>query len=584
MIFTVRERFAIGLRARVFERSPRATPEVKETAMRPLPAGFPLSVRIALPKNAAEAKLERGTAQLGCRSRRARRWALTLECLETRTLLSALPTVTTNAATSISTSGVTLNASVNPQGSSTVARFQYSTDPSFPVTVPKIIGSGFEGPNSVAVDAAGDVFVADTGNSAVMEVLPNGSMKPKGSGFSGPLGVAVDATGDVFVADTGNSAVTEVLSNGTIKNISSQFNGPIGVAVDAAGDVFVAYIADIFHGFVKEVLPDGTISTIGSGFRAPFGVAVDAAGDVFVADTLNDAVKEVLPNGTILPIGSGFNEPSGVAVNSAGDVFVADTGSSSVKEVLPSGTIKTIGSGFKKPEGVAVDAAGDVFVADTGNNRVVELSPPSVAATPAPLNGSTASPVTGSLTGLTPGVTYYYRVVASSAGGTVTDFETPPQSFTTKAPASVSSTPPSLGPVNIGAGFIAPFGVTVDASGDLFFADPGKHAVKEILPNGTIKTIGAHFKDPTGVAVDAAGDVFVADTGHHAVKEVLPNGVIKIIGSHFKKPRGVAVDSAGEVFVIDTGKSAGTETGTLDRRASQAQAQRQSRFARSKGK
>ena len=126
--------------------------------------------------------------------------------------------------------------------------------------------------------------------------------------------------------------------------------------------------------------------------------------------------------------------------------------------------------------------------------------------------------------------------------------------------------------------------MAVDAAGDVFVADRGKSAVKEILPNGTIKTIGAHFKDPTGVAVDAAGDVFVADTGHHAVKEVLPNGAIKTIGSHFKKPRGVAVDAAGDVFVIDMGKSAGTETGTFHRRDSQAQAQRQSRFARSRGK
>ena len=166
--------------------------------------------------------------------------------------------------------------------------------------------------------------------------------------------------------------------------------------------------------------------------------------------------------------------------------------------------------------------------------------------------------------------------------------------------------------------------MAVDASGDLFFADPGKHVVMEILPNGTIKIIGADFKDPTAVAVDAAGDVFVADRGnsavkeilpngtiktigttskirpawrwtrpatslsptpaHHAVKEVLPNGAIKTIGSHLKKPRGVAVDAAGEVFVIDTGKSAGTETGILLRRASETRAQRQSRFVRSNGK
>ena len=162
-------------------------------------------------------------------------------------------------------------------------------------------------------------------------------------------------------------------------------------------------------------------------------MAVDAAGDVFVADTGHNAVKEVLPNGEIKTIGSGFSGPSGVAVDAAGDVFVADTGNNAVKEVLPNGDIEPIGSGFVSPNGVAVDSAGDVFVADSDNNRVVELSPPTVAATPSPLSGSTATAVTASLTGLKPGTTYYYRVVASSAEGIVVDMQSPPQSFTTKA-------------------------------------------------------------------------------------------------------------------------------------------------------
>ena len=82
-------------------------------------------------------------------------------------------------------------------------------------------------------------------------------------------------------------------------------------------------------------------------------------------------------------------------MDAAGDVFVADADNSAVKEILPNGTIKTIGSGFNEPYGVAVDAAGDVFVADTDNERVVELSPPTVAATPSPLTGTTATAVSG---------------------------------------------------------------------------------------------------------------------------------------------------------------------------------------------
>jgi hypothetical protein len=224
--------------------------------------------------------------------------------------------------------------------------------------------------------------------------------------------------------------------------------GVAGVAVDAAGDAFLTTA-----GAVQEVLPNGSLRTIASGFNGPGGVAVDAAGDVFVADTGNNTVKEILPGGPIKIIGKGFNNPTGVAVDAAGDVFVADYSNHAVKEVLPNGSIKTLGSGFSFPNGVAVDGTGDVFVADSRSNRVVELSPPTVAARPAPLSGSTATAVTGTLTGLKPGTTYYYRAVASSPAGAVADLKNPPRSFqtppaqpktaTTTAAASAASAAPA---------------------------------------------------------------------------------------------------------------------------------------------
>jgi hypothetical protein len=502
-------------------------------------------------------------------------------------LTPTLPAVTTGAATPVSATGATLAATVTPNSSSTSAFFQYSTDPSFTPTVASTIGSGFSGPYGVAVDAAGDVFVADSGHNAVQEVLTDGTVQTIGSGFNTPYGVAVDAAGDVFVADTNNYAVKEVLPNGTILTIGSGFRSPFGVAVDAAGDVFVA---DTANNAVKEVLPNGTILTIGSGFNQPLGVAVDGAGDVFVADTGNNAVKEVLPNGTIRTLDSGFSIPEGVAVDGVGDVFVADTGNNAVKEVLPNGTIRTLGSGFVKPTGVAVDAAGDVFVADFRNNRVVELSPPTVAATPAPLSGLTAQGVSGALTGLSPGTTYYYRAIAANALGIVADVQSPQQSFRTLTPPSLTtgaatalsatgavleatinpngsstsarfqySTDPSFTPTvasTLGSGFSFPFGVAVDAAGDVFVADTGNNAVEEVLPDGSGVTLGSGFSTPTGVAVDAAGDVFVADYGNNAVKEVLPDGTIVTLGSGFLNPGGVAVDAAGDVFVADTSHNA----------------------------
>ncbi len=346
----------------------------------------------------------------------------------TLTVTPVAPTVTTTAATSVSATGAILNASVNANDSTTNVWFQYSTSPLFPLTATTTVASGFSGPHGVAVDAAGDVFVADTNNNLVKEILPNGTINTIGSGFNGPTGVAVDSAGDVFVTDDGNNAVKEVLPNGTIHTIGSGFNDPYGVALDAAGDVFVD---DTNNNAVKEVLPNGTINTIGSGFNHPRGVAVDAAGDVFVADDRNSAVTEVLPNGTINTILSGIAQPTGVAVDAAGDVFVDSTSGGFVEEVLANSTVNTIISGLSSPVGVALDAAGDVFVDDTNNNRILEQSPPMVAATPATLTGTTAAAVTAALTGLTQGTTYYDRVVAANSTGTVADPQSPPQSFTT---------------------------------------------------------------------------------------------------------------------------------------------------------
>src|SRR5262249_15519629 len=148
-----------------------------------------------------------------------------------------------------SASGATLQATINPNGLSTSARFQYSTDPSFTPTVVTTIYPGFSAAG-VAVDAVGDLFLTTAG--ALKEVLPNGTIKTSASGFNGPGGVAVDADGDVFVTESGTGAVKEVLPDGTIKTIASGFSGPRGVAVDTAGDVFVT---ESGTGAVKEVLP-----------------------------------------------------------------------------------------------------------------------------------------------------------------------------------------------------------------------------------------------------------------------------------------------------------------------------------------
>src|SRR5450631_3268957 len=222
--------------------------------------------------------------------------------------------------------------------------------------------------------------------------------------LNNPPGVAVDAAGDVFIADELNSRVVKVPAGGGPQTtVGSGLSQPSGVAVDGAGDVF---IADARLGQVVEVpAGGGAQTTVGSGLSQPKGVALDAAGDLFIADSgLGQVVKVPvggLPargiaasGGPQTTVGSGLSQPSGVAVDAAGDVFIADAGLGQVVEVPAGGGPQTtVGSGLSQPKGVALDAAGDVFIADELNNRVVEVQrsqPPTLSFAPTPV-GSLSS-------------------------------------------------------------------------------------------------------------------------------------------------------------------------------------------------
>ncbi len=315
--------------------------------------------------------------------------------------------------------------------------------------------AGLDQPPGVAVDSAGDLFIVDTGNVRIREVnLATGLITTvAGNGTSGyggdngpataaelyqPMGVAVDTAGNLFIADTGNDRIREVnLSTGVITTVAGGGNlglgdngpataaelyDPYGIAVDAAGDLFVA---DEGNGRVREVnQATGVITTVaGNGtagysgdnglataaeLRAPSGVAVDAAGDLFIADTYNYRIREVdhatglittvAGNGTAgssgdngLATAAELRAPSGVAVDAAGDLFIADKDNAWIREVnRATGVVTTIAgngtAGYSgdngqataaelwEPSGVAVDAAGDLLIADTGNYRIREVA------------------------------------------------------------------------------------------------------------------------------------------------------------------------------------------------------------------
>ena len=219
-----------------------------------------------------------------------------------------------------------------------------------------------------AVDGAGNVYVVDHANNAVVK-LAAGTFRQSTvvSGLSAPTAVALDGAGDLYVSN-GSSVVLVPNENGTLNpadqstvNISG-LGSARGVAVDASGDL---YIADATNGDVVELSSLGVQTTIASGLTSPHGVAVDAAFNLYVA-TDNAVTQYPQGGGTAVPYGTGYSNPRGIAVDAAGAVYVADTGNNQIVRVSPGGASQTTLTvrGVSSPEGVSVDASDNLYVTD----------------------------------------------------------------------------------------------------------------------------------------------------------------------------------------------------------------------------
>ena len=509
--------------------------------------------------------------------------------------------------------------------------------------------SAFHQPSDVAVDAAGNLYVVDSTTvrriglgGTITTVAGTGELGYSGDGgpawkarLNYPQGVAVDAAGNVFVAD--NHRVRKIDASGTIMTVAGTgrlgyggdggpatealFEYPQGVAVDAAGNVFVA---DSGNGRVRKIDASGTITTVaGTGevgyggdggpatealFGRPVGVAVDAAGNLFVADIWDRRVRKIDASGTITTVvGTGesgyggdggpatealLSNPVGVAADTAGNVFVADSGNGRVRKIDASGTITTVaGTGefgyggdggpatealLNNPVGVAVDAAGNVFVADSRNYRVRKIDVSGMIATWAGTGEYGVDRVVASGIAVDSSRNVYladfenHRVRKIDASGTIT----------TVAGTGRFGYGGDGGPATE-ALFEYPRDVAVDAAGNVFVAD--NHRVRKIDASGTITTLAgtgqrgfggdggpateALLSAPVGVAVDAAGNVYVADSGNERVRKIDASGTITTVAGTgefgyagdggpatealLSNPVGVAADTAGNVYVVD---------------------------------
>ena len=424
----------------------------------------------------------------------------------------------------------------------------------------------FSQPGAVAVDGAGNVYVADTGNHTIRRITPAGDVTTvagqagragfaNGNGtnvlFNQPAGIAVDTAGNLYVADRGNHVIRRITPAADVTTLAgaatvpgsangtggtAQFNSPSSVAIETAGSLVVA---DTGNHTIRRVTTGGSVTTYagspgligttnGTGaaarFNSPSGVTVDASGVIFIGDTGNHIIRRMnVVSGTgvtsTLSGGPGtpgntdgintaarFNRPAGV-VASAGFVYVADSGNHTVRRIDASGSANAQtttfaglagsagaadGSGaaarFSTPLGVAIGPSSQLFVADTANSTIRRISSAGAVTTIAGLAS------------------------AGSADGN-----------------------------GAAARFLQPAGMAVNSAGEIFLADRANHTIRKVTADGEVTTVAgvaggsgsndsaaapARFNLPGAVALDSAGNIYVADTGNHTIRRITPAGAV----------------------------------------------------------
>jgi uncharacterized protein (TIGR03437 family) len=543
-----------------------------------------------------------------------------------------------------------------------------------------VVGNGLEGfsgdngpatsaeldyPSAVAVDSAGNLYIADfyncrirkVSNGVITTVAGNGTYGYGGDNgpaaaaqLADPQGVAVDSAGNLYIADTvnqrirkvSNGVITTVAGNGTPGYIgdngpaaAAQLDHPLGVAVDSAGNLYIAdegnqRLRKISNGVITTVAGNGTPNeggdngpAIGAELDGPSGVAVDAAGNLYIADALGYRIRKV-SNGIIVTVAgngtccySGENGPAtnaqldypeGVALDSAGDLYIADAYNDRILKVS-SGVMTTVAGngtpGFSGdngpataaqldwPTGVAVDAAGNLYIADSDNNRIRKVSNgviATVAGNGLPGYGGDGGPAAsaqlyGPLGVAVDAAGNLYIADANRirevSNGTITTVAGGGALLGDNVPATSAQ--------------VSPRGVAVDAAGSLYLADESTNRIRKVS-SGAITTVAgsatscpgegglgrpcyfggysgddgpatsAELSNPYAVAVDAAGNLYIVDNGNQRIRKV-SNGIITTVAgggpslgdngpatsAQLDDPMGVAVDSTGKVYVADTG-------------------------------
>ena len=433
-------------------------------------------------------------------------------------------------------------------GTGTVARFSKPTgigrDASNNLYVTDVAGQTVRRITSAAVVTT---FAGSNGVSG----STNGSTGTSAR-FSSPSGVVVDSSGNIFIGDGANGTVRRITSAGAVTTFvgtagsqgavdgtgaGAMFYRPAGIARDANNNL---YVADPVANTIRKITTGGVVTTLAgysavvgandntgslAGFRGPSGVVADSSGNLFIADTGNHTIRKVTPAGVVTTFAglagtagstnatatsARFNSPNGLAIDSSNNIYVADTGNHTIRKVTSGGVVTTVAglagiSGstnatgtsarFNSPAALAVTSAGILYVADTGNYTIRKIVLSTGAVTT--LAGAAGtSGTTDSATGTSARFGLIYGLgVASNGNIFISDFSgstirkiVPTGTVAVSTFAGAANTRGTTNATGTSARFSSPYGLTVDASNNIYVSDYANCLLRKITSIAVVTT------------------------------------------------------------------------------------------------